>query len=306
MKSIIDFPLIIISLMLVCCNGATKSDTETSEHVTTPVTVMSVINRPISESINLKAISAYQKKNQVRANVNGYIDKTLVNIGDYVSQGKPLFNVSTKEAKALNKFSETDPNFSFKGEMTINAPSSGIVTEVNKQSNDYISDGDQLCVIAEQGSFVFVLNVPFELNKYTPVGKNCLILLPDSTQINAVIASKLATVDPAAQTQSYVIKPQTKSLLPESLSAVVQIIKSTKQNAQAVNKSCVLSDETMENFWVMKLINDSTAVKVPIKQATEADSVVEITSPLFTPTDRIVKTGNYGLPDTAYVKIVQP
>jgi hypothetical protein len=62
----------------------------------------------------------------------------------------------------------------------------------------------------------------------------------------------------------------------------------------------------MENFWVMKLINDSTAVKVPIKQATEADSVVEITSPLFTPTDRIIKTGNYGLPDTAYVKIVQP
>jgi biotin carboxyl carrier protein len=306
MKSIIDFPLIIISLMLVCCNGATKSDTEASEHVTTPVTVMSVINRPISESINLKAISAYQKKNQVRANVNGYIDKTLVNIGDYVSQGKPLFNVSTKEAKALNKFSETDPNFSFKGEMTINAPSSGIVTEVNKQSNDYISDGDQLCVIAEQGSFVFVLNVPFELNKYTPVGKNCLILLPDSTQINAVIASKLATVDPAAQTQSYVVKPQTKSLLPENLSAVVQIIKSTKQNAQAVNKSCVLSDETMENFWVMKLINDSTAVKVLIKQAIEADSVVEITSPLFTPTDRIIKTGNYGLPDTAYVKIVQP
>ena len=302
-----QYPFLIFFLLLFACgNGKSGKEAEITEHVTTPVTVMSVINRPISQIISLKAISVYQKKNQVRSNVNGYIVKALVNIGDYVSQGKPIFTATTKEAKALSTSLKNDSLFTFKGDMTINAPSSGIVTEVNKQSNDYVSDGDQLCVIAEQSSFVFVLNVPFEQNKYTPIGKVCRIVLPDSTVLNAAITSKLAIVDPVAQTQSYVVKPQANLLLPENLSAVVQIIKSTKQHAQALIKSCVLSDETMENYWVMKLINDSTAVKVPVKQATESDSVIEIVSPVFSSTDRIIKTGNYGLPDTAYVKIVQP
>jgi biotin carboxyl carrier protein len=291
-------------LLLTCCGGNSGKVEETTERVTTPVTVMTVIHRPISEIISFKGVSAYQKKNQVRSNVNGYIVKTLVNIGDYVNQGKPIFTATTKEAKALGSALKNDSLFTFKGEMTINAPSSGVVTEVNKQSNDYVSDGDQLCVIAEQNSFVFLLNVPFEQNRYTPIGKECKIVLPDSTLINAVISSKLAAVDPVAQTQSYVVKPQTKLQLPENLSAVVKIVISTKQNAQALNRSCVLSDETMENFWIMKLINDSTAVKVPVQQATEADSVIEIVSPLFSPADRIIKTGNYGLPDTATVKVI--
>jgi biotin carboxyl carrier protein len=298
--------LAVLLLLFVSCNNKSNTATESSEQITTPVTVMSVITRPMSEIISLKAVSMYLKKNQVRSNVNGYIVKALVNIGDQVNQGKPLFNATTKEAKALGSTLKNDSLFTFKGEMIINAPSSGIVTEVNKQSNDYVSDGDQLCVIAEESSFVFLLNVPFEQNRYTPIGKECRIVLPDSTIINSVITSKLATVDPAAQTQSYVVKPQIKSMLPENLSAVVQIIKSRRLNAQTLNKSCVLSDETMENFWVMKLINDSTAIKVPVRQAAEADSVVEIISPLFNPADRIIKTGNYGLPDTAYVKIVQP
>jgi biotin carboxyl carrier protein len=206
-----QYPLLAILLLLYAC-GTSKSgkEAEVTERVITPVTVMSVINRPISQIISFKAVSVYQKKNQVRSNVNGYIVKALVNIGDYVTQGKPIFTATTKEAKALSSTLKNDSLFTFKGEMIINAPSSGIVTEVNKQSNDYVSDGDQLCVIAEQSSFVFQLNVPFELNRYTPIGKECRIVLPDSTVLNASITSKLATVDPVAQTQSYVVKPQIK------------------------------------------------------------------------------------------------
>ncbi len=164
--------LLVIPLLFGSCNSKSGQETEVSEPIATPVTVMSVIHRPMSEIISLKAVSVYQKKSQVRSNVNGYIVKTLVNVGDYVSQGKPIFTIITKEVKELRSSLKNDSLFTFKGEMTINAPSSGIVTEVNKQSNDYVSDGDQLCLIAEQSSFVFVLNVPFEQNRYTPVGKS--------------------------------------------------------------------------------------------------------------------------------------
>jgi hypothetical protein len=53
----------------------------------------------------------------------------------------------------------------------------------------------------------------------------------------------------------------------------------------------------------MKLINDSTAVKVPIVRGISTNLRVEILSPKFSKKDRLVNSGNYGLPDTAYVKI---
>jgi len=61
----------------------------------------------------------------------------------------------------------------------------------------------------------------------------------------------------------------------------------------------------MENFWVMKLINDTMAVKTVIKSGIVEGSKIEILSPLFAPGDRIIYKGNYGLRDSAYVTIIQ-
>lgn len=307
MKSIKNISITLISIAFFGCGAPEpKYGAEPILHVTTPVTVVSIENRSISENINFKAISAYQKKNTVKANITGYIEKTFLTIGDHVTQGKTLFTVKTKEAKALAKYMSNDSLFTFIGESAITAPSSGLVTEVNKQTNDYITDGDQLCIIAEQNSFVFLLNIPFEQNRYAPIGKNCNIILSDSTLIEGTITSKLSTIDPVSQTQVYVVKPHISSLLSENLSAVVQLNKSTKLNAQVISKSCVLADETLENYWVMKLINDTTAIKIPIERGITADSKTEILSPKFNLNDRIINTGNYGLGDTAFVKIIRP
>ena len=190
--------------------------------------------------------------------------------------------------------------------LTIAAPVAGIVVEAIKQTNDYVSDGEQLCVIAEQNSFVFLLNVPFEQNRYAASGIKCTILLPDSTILNGTISGKLLTVDPVSQTQSYIVKALNSAILPENLSVIVQIIKSSKENAQVIDKTSVLSDETMENYWVMKLINDTTAIKVTVKTGITSGNKIEILSPSFTQLDRLINTGNYGLSDTAFVNINQP
>jgi uncharacterized NAD(P)/FAD-binding protein YdhS len=85
----------------------------------------------------------------------------------------------------------------------------------------------------------------------------------------------------------------------------VKVVKSEKNNTASLPKSALLTDETQSEFWVMKMIDSSTAVKVPITQGIETGDKVEILSPPFSPNDKIVVTGNYGLPDTAKVKIVQ-
>ncbi len=70
-------------------------------------------------------------------------------------------------------------------------------------------------------------------------------------------------------------------------------------------KAAVLANEEQSEFWVMKLINDSTAIKVPICKGIETSEKVEILKPSFYKTDRILLSGNYGLPDTARVIIQQ-
>ncbi len=295
------FPLI----LLISCSNNSSTKTAGSPKVSTPVTVTTIERSAISEMISFNAVSAYQRKNLVKSTINGYVEKSFINQGDIVRGGDPLYNIKTKEGAALGKFGVTDSLLSFIGKLTIVAPTSGVVAEVTKQTNDYINDGEQLCVIAGQSSFVFLLNVPFEQNKYALPGRKCTILLSDSTILNGMITGKLAAVDPVSQTQCYIVKPVTNAILPENLSVIVQICKSAKENTQVIEKSSVLSDETMENFWVMKLINDTTAVRIAIKTGITAGAKVEILSPAFNPRDRIINSGNYGLSDTAIVNIIQ-
>jgi hypothetical protein len=99
------------------------------------------------------------------------------------------------------------------------------------------------------------------------------------------------------------IKPIYFGQLPANLNAVVSIIKSSRSQAAVLPKDAVLSNETQTEFWIMKLINDTTAIKVPVTKGFENNEEVEITGPEFLRTDRIVLTGGYGLPDTARVII---
>ena len=307
MRSILLFANFIVALAVTSCNTTTKNeDEEASLEVTTPVTVTLISNGSINKVIHLMATSSYLKKNMVKSASTGYITKTYCMIGDYVKVGSPMFTVKTKEADALANFNKNNPGFAFNGEITINSPSSGIIAEMTKQANDYVAEGDQLCTIAEQSSLVFLLNVPFEQNKFTQIGINCEIKLPDSTHIQGVITSKLSAIDPVSQTQNFVIKPNTTLILPENLVAYVQVNEKTNSNTQIIDKNCVLTDETMENFWVMKLINDSIAIKVLVKTGIVTDQQIEILSPQFDLKDRLIQTGNYGLPDTARVNIIQP
>ena len=295
--------IIALSVLFTNCKSNKETTDEEASKATTPVTVTSVQITSIGEAITLNAVSAFHQKNMVKATVGGYIEKVFVKIGDIVPAGKVLYTLKTKEADALGNMAVKDSTFHFKGMMVIKAPSSGIITELTKTSNDYVADGEQLCVISQQNSFVFELSVPFEQNKYVHVGQSCSLLLPDSTFVVGTINSKLATVDAVAQTQVYVIKPNANRYLPENLVATVEITKNGKQHAQVVDKNCVLTNETVDSFWVMKLINDSTAVKVPIVKGISTDTRVEILLPKFGKEDRLLNSGNYGLPDTAYVKI---
>lgn len=289
-----------------CSSPSGDSDTgaEAEVHeVKTPVTVTTVSNVSIQETLDLNAVSVFQRKNLVKTGTDGYIQKVFVKLGEQVKAGAPLFTMKTKEAQVLGNLMTQDSLLRFNGVITVKAPASGVVLELNHQAGDYVNIGEQLAVIPDLKSFVFLVNVPFELAKYTTTGTRVTILLADSTRIPGTIASKLATMNAAAQTQQFVIKPHTDAILPENLQAVVRLTTAAKTRAQVVPKEAVLTNETMDASWVMKLLNDTTAIKVPVKTGITTENSVEILSPDFAPSDRLLTSGHYGLPDTAYVSI---
>ncbi|HKB44925.1 MAG TPA: hypothetical protein VKC90_11070, partial [Chitinophagaceae bacterium] len=154
------------------------------------------------------------------------------------------------------------------------------------------------------GSFVFILNLPYELRPYVLNKRTVELLLPDGKTMTGIISSAMPVVDSASQTQNIIIKINDKNL-PTNLIAKVKVVKTEKPSAVSLPKQSVLSDETQTKFWVMKVTDDSTAVKVPVTKGIEINDRIEIISPPFSASDKFLLTGNYGLADTAKIKIVK-
>jgi len=303
------FFAIAVAVLFFSCGSSQSSDDDDSDNSKvasqTPVTVTSVSDSTMIDFIDLNAMSTTLQRNYVKSNANGYIEKANVQPGQNVSKGELLFTVKTKEAKTLgNTINVLDTGFKFSGINQIKASASGYISAVSHQTGDYVQDGEALAIISDRSSFVFLLQLPYELKQYVRMGQGIDLTLPGGNKITGRVKEFLPSVDTVSQTQGVELAVNTGQQIPENLIAKARIIKSAKTNTISLPKSAILANETQTDFWVMKLINPTTAVKVPVKEGITSGDRVEILSPRFSPQDKIVVTGNYGLPDTAKVKIV--
>jgi multidrug efflux pump subunit AcrA (membrane-fusion protein) len=297
--------LAFLILATTSCNNGQPAKEEAAAEVKTPVSVTSVRDTVLTDYLELNATSTFLQNNYVKANANGYVQSVHAQPGQYIDQGQVLFSIQTKESIAIgNSISSLDSSFKFSGINHIKASRHGYITQLNHQLGDYVQDGEQLAVISDRNSFVFILNLPYELRPFVLNKKNVELILPDGVELPGYISSIMPTVDSAAQTQGVIIKVNTKTPIPQNVIAKVRIIKTSRNNAPTLPKSAILSDESQSGFWVMKMIDSATAVKVDIKKGMELNGRVEILDPKFLPADRILISGNYGLPDTAKVTVV--
>ena len=112
---------------------------------------------------------------------------------------------------------------------------------------------------------------------------------------------KIPSIDPVNQTQSFILESVNDKTLPSNLNVIVRLPLKIINDAVVFPKSSVMSNEMLTEFWIMKLINDSTAIRVDIKKGIESDSLVQIIEPRFNINDSFIFDGAYGLPDTANV-----
>lgn len=293
------------AMLFISCKNKQADDPQDEEvKPRTPVTVTTIQYTPIEEFIELNATSSYLQKSFVKSNLTGYVTSVNIHFGSFVNPGQTLFSLQTKESKALgNTINNLDPNFKFNGVNYVKAAASGYVIELDHQAGDYVQDGEQLAVISDMKSFVFLMDLPYEYKTYVTNNKEVEITLPDGERLKGIVQSSMPFVDSVSQTQAVAIKVNTNHQIPPNLVAKVKIIKVAKASSASLPKAAALSDETQTEFWVMKMINDSVAIKVPVKTGVETTDKVEILSPEFSPKDKILVSGNFGLPDTALVVV---
>lgn len=272
------------------------------------VTIGTIQTDTLTDVLRLSAISAFPAKDALRATTTGYVLPPTPVVGQQVRAGQTVFTIQTKESKILHLDKLTgDPRLKFSGVIPIKSGRTGILATVDKLAGDYVQDGEQLGLTYDRSRFGFVLDVPATQLRYVHTGQSCRIFLPDGRVLNGRVAEVLATADVSIQTQRYTIRPiGTFPDLPENLAVQVEIDKTVPHLASTLPRGAVLTNETQTAFWIMKLLNDSTAVKVPVKVGTQEKNYIEIKSPSFNPRDKILLSGNFGLNDTAVVKVIRP
>lgn len=298
--------LCMAALLLIAC-GKTETAEEKPATPKTSVKVVSVTAGSVTDDITLFGTTIYLKRNVVTAPIPSFITQVNVKLGDKVSKGAVLYVLQSKESRALeNSSANVDPGLKNFGIVSVRASASGIITTLDRQQvGEYVLEGSQLCSIAESNDLAFQVNVPFEYTQFTKNGKGCTIVLPDNTTHQATFTRALTTMNAQAQTQTILAKSNQPLFLPENMMVKVTTGKDKGGNKQIVPKSCVSTDEMMKEFWVMKVVNDSTAVKVPVTLGNKNQEFVEIIRPVFNAGDKIISEGNFGMADTASIKIVK-
>jgi multidrug efflux pump subunit AcrA (membrane-fusion protein) len=185
--------------------------------------------------------------------------------------------------------------------VAITSKINGIITEVNYHAGDYVSEGEQLAKIGQPSSLRIVLDVPFQDMKQIRQNSQCEVAVPGSGSYKALVDKIVPSVDPTSQSQTVLLRMEGGKTLPENLNLIVRFPVNHIAEATVLPKKCLLTNETQDRFWIMKLLNDSIAISVRIEKGSETDSLVQILTPILTTADRVVAEGAYGLPDTVQI-----
>lgn len=291
----------IILLLLCACKN--NSDSSLQQIPKVQVKIAGISKDCLPDFIELSGKTIFLNKNNIVAPVSGYVTSVDIKQGDYVSKGEILFKIQTPEAYLLQKSGNSKKTL---GTAEVRAPASGTVTGLTVMQKGVFTDrGSVLCLLTASGNLKVSVDVPFEYSDYTKIGKTCTVLLPDSTIIPAKFSKILPRMNEQNQTEKVLANIKSKKFIPENMIVKVLIEKGTKEKSQILPKNCVMTDALMKKFWVMKLINDSTAVQIPVIQGKQNHTSVEIISPEFNTDDRFISEGAYGLSDTVFIEVIK-
>jgi len=294
-----------VAILLITCFIACKKKVEAVSEKKAPinVTVVRVQQNDIKEYLTFNGVTQYQKKENIRSNVTGYISWMKYKIGDRINIGQAFASVITKEQDALKEAVKIDSSLGkFIRPITISSNVTGVFTVLNVTLNDYVAEGDVLATILQPKSLVVQVNVPYEYGNAIKIGSSCEIILQNGELLNAKVTGTLPTIDPVAQSQVFLIALPSGNL-PENLNVQIRTIYKEDTTAMTIPKKALQTNELLTKSWVMKVVNDSLALKLQVTTLLKNDSLVQIKSEGIKVNDLVITKGGYQMQDSTIVSI---
>lgn len=296
---------IFLTLIIFLVSACEKNDSvETAKNNKIIVKTENPKIEDLTEVLTLNAKTFYLKKGIVRSTIQGFIKKVYHQIGDEIKAGDLLFVLHTKELSG-KKLNININDSLFTGNIKIRANQNGVLSELNFNEGDFVSEGETLSVIINPSSLRIKLFVPAEFSAKIKNGLICSLELPDEKIISAKVLQEIPIVDEVNQTQTFLLESDYKRVLPDNLNLTAKVPFKISKSATTVSKSGLMTNETLDKFWIMKIVNDSLAVKLNVETGLVNNDRVEIKTPKLRTTDLIITEGAYGLPDSSVVKPVK-
>ena len=291
---IFSLSVLVLSVLFSC--KSKQASKEANTEIKVLVKTVTVQQQPMVEDLTFNGQTVYLNKNVITSPISGYAQKVNTEFGALVKKNDVLFEIQTRENKALD---------SKDGIVKVRAPVDGYIGEMNVlHPGVYLTESSPLCTLIATNDVMVKANIPYQNLALAKKGTKCKLLLPDGASIAGVVENILPVMDANDQTQQVLVKPRgTLKALPENLNLTVQFTAESHPDALVVPSNAVMANETVTDFWVMKLVNGKTALQVPVKKGIRNDSLTEIISPDLKAGDIIISEGAYGLPDSSAVEV---
>ena len=293
--------VLLVILLVPSCKEEVKSSS--AKKAAIEVSTIRVMQNDIKEYLTFNGLTVYQSKENIRANVTGYISTMRHKIGGKIYAGQVFAYVRTKEQDALRDAVKIDSSLEkFIEPIAIKSNATGIISALNVNKNDYVAEGDIIASVVQPKSLVVQVNVPFEYKESVKIGAQCELLLPNGNTMTANITEVLPTIDVQSQSQTFLIDLPNADL-PENLNIQVKLLQKENNNAKSIPKSALQTNEILTEYWVMKISKDSIALKTSVTPGLKNDSLVAIQSDDLKMGDWVISEGAYQMHDSTIVKI---
>ena len=277
-KQFAIFCSVIAMLGMTACSGNKQTEPTNEAPPKVSVRVVYPAQGAISSYVTVTGKTVFLNKNSITAPLSGYVTTVHVRLGDKVQKNQVLFTLQTKEDRALASSPELSKN---NGKINVLAPLSGYISDLSVMApGAYVTEGGVLSNVTADKQVSIQVNMPFENHALLKQNAGCQVKLSDNTTLKGTVVRLMPTIDAVSQTQTAFIQPSGGRSLPENLNVTVQFINTQHSRAILLPKTAILTNETQDRFWVMKVVNN-TAVQVPVVKGIENDGVVEIIYPSF-------------------------
>ena len=293
-----------LSGLLLFITSCKKNETaQNNSKASVEITTALITEDDVQQYLTFNGVAIYQRKENIRSNVTGYISRMNFKIGDKISTGQIFATVRTKEQDALKAAVKIDSSLrKFINPIGIKSNASGVISVLSITQNDYVAEGDILATVVQPNSLVVQVNVPYEYNNVVAIGSDCEIILQNGDKIMGKISGYLPSIDAVSQSQIFLISlPQGN--LPENLNVQIRILYKEAKKVMTIPKTALQTNELLTEYWVFKVSKDSLAIKQNVIPLLENDSIIQIQGQGVKVNDRIVLEGGYQMQDSTKISI---